>query len=97
LLILSSHNIKSLYVSPYYLRHWKRIIWKMRNTAASFRQRAYLLDLGTYMFYASPAYVTEQVEQQGFALLETRGFRLSSNSWFNTYISPYVHYAFRKL
>ncbi len=96
-LILSSHNIKALHFSPYFFRHYQRILWKIKNTLVAFKDKAYVLDLGMYTFYGSPEYVVTQIENQGFKLIEERGFRLSDNSIFNTYISPYVHYVFKKI
>jgi len=91
--IFSSHNIRSLLVSPYY---WNRPLWKMRNTLRGLRDCAYVFEGRTYTFHASPAYVVAQVEAEGFRLEEMIGFRLSRNRLFNQYCSPYIHYAFRK-
>lgn len=94
--ILSSHNIKSLYLSPYYFLHFKRMLWKVRNTLNAFKQKAYIQDLGMYTFFGSPSYIVRQIEKYGFQSSEIIGFRQSHNMWFNCYVSPYIHYVFQK-
>lgn len=96
-LILSSHNIKSLHFSPLYFLHIKRVLWKLKNTLQAFKKKAYVLDLGMHTFFASPDYVKKQVESTGLVCVEVVGFRLSQNPLFNKYVSPYVHFVFRKI
>jgi ubiquinone/menaquinone biosynthesis C-methylase UbiE len=96
-LILSSHNIKALHFTPYFFLHWRRAVWKFQNTFNAFRDKAYIRDLGMYTFYGSPVYVIDQVARHHFELIEVRGFRMSANGLFNKYISPYIHFVFRKI
>lgn len=96
-LILSSHNIKSLHFSPYYFLHPYRIFWKMKNTFNAFRRSGYIFDLGMYTFFAAPDYIKSQIEKHGLVCVETIGFRMSKNRLFNSYVSPYVHFVFRKV
>jgi ubiquinone/menaquinone biosynthesis C-methylase UbiE len=95
-LILSSHNIKSLHVSPYYFLHWRRIPWKIMNSLKAFKDADYVFDLGAWTFFGRPDYVVRQVEREGFRLKEVIGFRMSHNHVFNVYCSPYIHYVFEK-
>jgi SAM-dependent methyltransferase len=95
ILIISSHNIKSLHFSPYYLKESKW--WMLKNMLKAFYSRAYIRNLGMWTFFCSPAYCIRQVESFGFRLEEMMGFRSSTNHFFNTYLSPYNHYVFRKL
>lgn len=95
--ILSGHNIKSILFTPYAFSSGSRLLWKLRNTFHGFSTKAYVYDLGMYTFYASPEYIIGRIERYGFELVEERGFRQSANKWFNKYISPYVHFVFRKV
>jgi ubiquinone/menaquinone biosynthesis C-methylase UbiE len=95
-LILSSHNIKSLHLSPYYFLHFRRLWWKMVNTFQAFKDFAYVFDLGAWTFFGSPEYVIRQIEAEGFRLREMVGFRLSHHPLFNKYVSPYIHYVFER-
>jgi ubiquinone/menaquinone biosynthesis C-methylase UbiE len=97
LLIYSSHNIKSLYCSPYFFKHPKRAIWKIKNTFRAFKAKDYILDLGMYTYYLSPEIAIEQTCEQGFKLVETLGFQSSRNPYFNKFISPFIHYVFEKV
>lgn len=94
ILIFSSHNIKSLHFSPYYLK--ERKIWLLKNTLKSFLEKAYIKDLGMYTFYCSPDYCVKQMAAKGFHIVEIIGFRASHNELFNKYVSPYNHYVFKK-
>ena len=94
ILIISSHNIKSLHFSPYYLK--ERKLWAVKNTLKALRSKAYVKDIGMYMFYCSPRYCIKQMAAHGFQILEVIGFRASHNNFFNTYFSPYNHYVFKK-
>ena len=91
-LIYSSHNIKSLLSH----RYRDRIPWVLRNALKIFKTRAYILDEGTYQLHATPEFVIRQTESAGFKFLEMVGFRLSKNRWSTKYLSPFIHYAFRK-
>lgn len=92
--IFSSHNIKSLHFSPFYFK--ERKLWMLKNMFSAFREKVYIYDLKSWMFYCSPKYCVKQVEQFDFKLIEIVGFRNSRNSFFNTYLSPYNHYVFVK-
>jgi len=94
--IFSSHNIKSLYFSPYYFFNIKRFGWKIKNTLFAIKETHYIKDLGMYTFYGSPDYVIKQSERYGFKIIEQVGFRQSNNYLFNKYVSPYIHYVFTK-
>jgi SAM-dependent methyltransferase len=94
-LIMSSHNIKSLHFSPYYLG--RRTPWMLRNSLKAFRARAYVFDLGMYTFFCSASYCVGQFSEQGFAIKEIIGFRSSHNKLFNKFISPYIHYVFQRM
>ena len=73
-----------------------RLRWRLRNSLKAFKPRAYVLEDGFHIYYASPEFVIEQTETVGFKFVEMMGFRMSTNWWFNTYFSPYIHYAFTK-
>ena len=92
--VFSSHNIKSLHFSPFYLK--QRKIWMLKNCWKAFYDRKYILDLDMWTYYCSPDFCIRQVEEAGFQLKEMIGFRSSTNRFFNTYLSPYVHYVFQK-
>ena len=93
-LIFSSHNLKSLHGSPYFLRHPKRFIWMVRQARLAFRPAAYVEDLnGQWTYFASPGHVHDEVDRAGFDLADMVGFRQSRSRWFNTYCSPWIHYA----
>ncbi len=96
-LIFSSHNIKSLYWSPNYMHRPGRLAWWIKNAFRAIKQKDYLRDLRMYLFYASPHYITAQVEREGFRLIDTIGVRMSRSYAFNTYISPWIHYVFRRV
>ena len=92
--IYSSHNLKSLHwFSPYYR---DRLRWKLRNSFRAFKEWAYIFEEGVYSFYASPDFVVRQTEQVGLNLLEIRGFSKLGNGRLDQYLSPYVHYVFKK-
>jgi SAM-dependent methyltransferase len=95
--IFSSHNLKALYFSPYYL-HWNDLKFKLRNTLAARGEKAYLFNKGNcvLVFHASPSYVIRQTEAAGFEFVEMVGFRRSRNRLFNTYCSVWNHYVFRR-
>ena len=93
-LIISGHNIKSLYFSPYYFK--ERKLWFIGNLFHAFQRKAYLNDLGMWTFYCSPEYCYKQVENCGFELKEIIGFRHSHKKMFIKYISPYNHFVFQK-
>jgi len=95
-LIFSSHNIKSFHASPVYLNR-EGFMTKLRNTAAAFRDQAYVRSDTCTTYFASPAYVIDQTEKVGFKYLEQMGGRKITNPTRNRYISPYIYYAFRKL
>ncbi len=92
--IFSAHNIKSLHFSPYYFSGRK--LWLLKNMFTAFLNKAYVFDLGMWTFYSSPRYCIKQVEQFNFRLVEMIGFKNSDNMLFNTYVSPYNHFVFRK-
>lgn len=94
--IFSSHNIKSLYMSPYYFLNMKRLVWKLKNSMVPFRSEYYVLDLGMYTYFGSPELIVGQVEEFGLRCEEIIGFRNSTSPLFNKYVSPYIHYVFRK-
>lgn len=94
ILIFSTHNIKSLHFSPYFLS--QRKLWFLKNTIQSFRDRAYILDLKMWTFYCSPNYCVRQLQSVGFRLKEIIGFRSSHNKFFIKYISPFNHFVFEK-
>lgn len=94
MLIMSTHNIKALHFSPYFLK--ERKIWLMKNMAKAFLQKAYIMDLGMWTFYCSIDYCIAQFRQQGFQLKEIVGFRHSHNRLFNNLVSPYNHFVFQK-
>jgi len=94
--MFSSHNIKSLYGSPYYLLSFEELAWKLRWSLKAFGEKAYIPEGRLRHFYGSSRYVVHQVEEAGFELVETIGFRLSHNRVFNKYCSPYIHYVFRR-
>ena len=93
-LIMSSHNIKSLHFSPYYLG--RRIPWMLKNSLKAFSQRSYVLDLGMHTFFCSASYCVKQFSEHGFVIKEIIGFRSSHNKLFNRFISPYIHYVFQR-
>ena len=94
-LIFSSHNIKSLHVSPVYLQP-DNFKLKLRNTATAFRDRAYIPEGEYNTFFAAPDYVIEQTQKVGFRYLEMVGVRRITHALLNRYISPYIYYAFRR-
>ena len=96
--IFSSHNLKSLYFSPWYFRDWKELKFKLRHTLTAVREKAYLYNRGNRLlvFHASPDYVIRQTKPAGFDFVEMLGFRNSRNRLFNTYCSLWNHYVFRK-
>jgi len=95
--IFSSHNLKALYFSPYYL-HWSDLKFKLRNTLAARGEKTYLYNKSNriLVFHASPSYVIRQTEAAGFEFVEMVGFRRSRNRFFNTYCSVWNHYVFRR-
>jgi len=94
-LIFSGHNIKSLYLSPYYYLK-QRKLWFLKNTWQAYKKREYLYDLNSWMFYCSPSYCKQQVISAGFKFIDMVGFRGSRNDLFNKFISPYNHFVFQK-
>lgn len=93
-LIFSTHNIKSLHFSPFYLK--ERKIWMLKNTIRAFKVHDYIYDLRMWTYYTSPSYCIKQVESTGLKFVEMIGFRSSANKFFNTYFSPYIHFVFKK-
>lgn len=92
--IYSSHNLKSLHwFSPYYRN---RMRWKIRNSAKAFREWAYVMEEGTYTFYAAPDLVVQQTKALGMVLLETKGFSEFKVERIDRYFSPYFTYVFAK-
>ncbi|MFQ5720817.1 MAG: class I SAM-dependent methyltransferase, partial [Acidobacteriota bacterium] len=92
-LIFSSHNIKALHASPYFIRHRQRLVWMLRSATTAFRRAAYVEDLnGQWTYFASPARTRAELDDAGFDLIDTVGFRRSRNRLFNLYCSPWVHY-----
>jgi ubiquinone/menaquinone biosynthesis C-methylase UbiE len=94
MLIISSHNIKSLHASPYFFK--ERKMWMLKNTLHAFKEKGYIMDLGMYTFYCSPKYCIKQMADHGFKLREVVGFRQSHSDVFIKYVSPYNHYVFQK-
>ena len=93
-LIYSSHNIKSLHLfSP---RDRDRVLWKLRNCLRAFKPRAYVLEAGLHMLYASREFVIGQTEQVGLKFLEMVWFKLIGNERIDRYFSSYNHYVFTK-
>lgn len=93
-LIYNSHNIKSLHLLSPVNRH--RLLWKLRYSLKAFKQRAYILEDGRYLHYASLEFVIRQTESVGLKFLEMIGPRLSTDRLFNRYLSAHIHYAFTK-
>jgi SAM-dependent methyltransferase len=93
--ILSSHNIKSLHFSPHYLRNRKRFL--LNNIFHSFKRKKYILDMKMWTFFASPEYIINQIEKEGFILKELIGFKIFYNKILNKYFSPFIHYVFKKI
>jgi ubiquinone/menaquinone biosynthesis C-methylase UbiE len=101
-LILSSHNIKSLHGSIFYWKHRKRFL--LKNIFTAFCPKKYIYESfshsGLWTFYAAPEYVIQQIESFGFEFKEMVSFRqpfkLIKNKLLNKYLSPYIHYVFRK-
>lgn len=94
--IYSSHNIKSILMSPYYLFSVQRSVWRIKNIINYFKESNYIFDLAHHTFFASPEYIIKQTEKEGFKFIEMIGFQLSRNKHFNKYVSPYIHYVFKK-
>lgn len=92
--VMSSHNIKSLYGSPFYYK--QRKWWLLKNMWRAPFSRAYVYDLKSWMFYGSPNYCIQQIEKHGFKLVESIGFRGMTNPVMNKWLSPYIHYVFQK-
>jgi ubiquinone/menaquinone biosynthesis C-methylase UbiE len=93
-LIYNSHNIESLHFFTPVNRH--RLLWKLPYSLKAFKPRAYILEDGRYLFYASLEYVIRQTENVGLEFLEMVGPRMSTKRWFNRYLSAHIHYAFGK-
>ena len=92
-LVFSSHNIKSLHASPYYMRHPQRLVWMLRHAFTAFRQGAYVRDLnGQWTFFASQTHVRDETDRAGFDVVDVMGLRRSRNGLFNTSCSPWNHY-----
>ena len=92
-LLFSSHNIKSLHASPYYIRYRQRLAWMLRHAVTAFRRGSYVKDLnGQWTFFASQKYVRDETERAGFDLVDVMGLRQSRNGFFNTCCSPWIHY-----
>lgn len=96
LLVFSTHNIKSLLLSPVYLLSISRIIWKLKNTLLFFKNNAYIKDLGMTTFFCSTAYTLKQVNKYGFKHMETMGVKKFTNHFMINYISPYNYFVFQK-
>jgi ubiquinone/menaquinone biosynthesis C-methylase UbiE len=95
-LVMSSHNIKSLYFSPFY---WKRHKWFLIKNICNgfgFYDKKYILALKMYTFFATPEYIIKQIEKHGFIFKEMIGFRPFFGRMSNKYLSPYIHYVFIK-
>jgi SAM-dependent methyltransferase len=99
-LLFSSHNLKSLHFSPFYIYYFPgerwRFFWMINNALKAFADRAYVIDDGLPHFYGAPTYIIEQTRLLGFDFVEAVGLLASSNDFFNTYCSPYLHYLFKK-
>lgn len=93
-LIFSTHNIKSLHFSPFYLK--QRKLWFLKNRWKAFKDWDYIYDLNMWTFYTSPDYCIQQMQKEGLQFIEMIGFRSSRNRFFNTYLSPFVHFVFKK-
>lgn len=96
ILIFSSHNIKSLYFSPFYLLHPKRIFWKLKHTLSALRDYAFIEDLGMHTFYGSPPCIQDSIRSAGFEVVDVVGANMRRDHFFVTMISPHVHYVCRK-
>lgn len=100
-LLVSSHNLKSLHFSPFYIYYFPgdrwRLRWMLRNTLRAFRDRSYLVENGMPNFYGSPEYIIKQVNAQGFQFIDAVGLLASRKWWFNKYVSPYIHYMFKRV
>jgi ubiquinone/menaquinone biosynthesis C-methylase UbiE len=94
-LVFSSHNLKSIHVSPWYLEP-SLLLWRVRHTLDAFWERAYLREGVQTTYYAAPRYVIHQVENEGFRLLDMIGVRGIRNHVLNRYLSPSLHYVFQK-
>lgn len=95
-LIFSSHNLRSLIISPYHFRS-RNLKFQLKNLWRAFGTSAYLKGSARVLtFYASPVYTIQQTEEQGFQFIEMRGFHQSSDPKFNKWVSPYIHYVFRR-
>jgi ubiquinone/menaquinone biosynthesis C-methylase UbiE len=93
-LLLSSHNLKSLYFSPFYFRRHKK--WFLKNMIYGFNNKKYIYVSGLWTFFASPEYFIAQIEKYGFTFKEMVGFRKSFGKTANKYFSPFIHYVFQK-
>ncbi|MFQ5670048.1 MAG: class I SAM-dependent methyltransferase [Acidobacteriota bacterium] len=92
-LVFSSHNVKSLHFSPYYFRPRQRAAWLLRHAPLAFRAAAYVRDLNSqWTFFGSWKHVSREASAAGFQVVDMVGFRLSRSRWFNTFISPWIHY-----
>lgn len=92
-LLFSSHNIKSLHASPYYIRHPRRLVWMLRHAITAFRRSEYVKDLnGQWTFFASQTHVLDETDRAGLDVVDVMGLRQSRNRLFNTCCSPWIHY-----
>jgi SAM-dependent methyltransferase len=97
-LLYSSHNLRSLLMSPKYAS-LSMNLWRLRNySKALLGEQAYLDDRwnGSDLFYSTPAYAVRQTEALGFQLVEHVGLRASAQPFVRDWLSPHVHYLFRK-
>lgn len=95
-MVLSTHNIRALRMSPYFLLNRQRILWMLMNFHRSFDDRGYLQDLGMWTYFIDPDAFRRQAEDIGFSVVAMVGFRGSSHRLFNLYCSPYIHFVLRK-
>jgi SAM-dependent methyltransferase len=97
-LLFSSHNLRSVLLSPKY-SGVSLNLWRLRNySKALFGEQAYLNDRwnGSDLFYSTPGYAIRQTERHGFELVEHVGLRASHHPLVRDWVSPHIHYLFRK-
>jgi ubiquinone/menaquinone biosynthesis C-methylase UbiE len=99
--VFSSHHIRSLFASPSYLIQPHRWMWILKNLPRAFREKDFILDPVAdqeelMLFFGSRDYVIRQTEKIGFQYLEKTGVGLSRHPLLPEFLSPYIHYVFRK-
>ena len=96
-LLFSSHNLRSILLSPKYSTVSMNL-WRLRHYVKAFGEKAYIYDRWNRcdLFYTTSGYARRQTERHGFDFVERVGLRASQSTFVAEWLSPHIHYLFRK-